>query len=100
MDNRLGHDSTHQDMAMVLDLQLKAEVLLGRKELPLAALMGLQPGQIVELEGKAEQPLQLMVNGALVATGEIVIMDDSYGLRLTQIVSPSERACPSPSPTD
>lgn len=100
MDNRLGPDSKHQDLAMVLDLKVRAEVLLGRKELPLASLMGLQAGQIVEFEGKADQPLQLMVNGALVATGEVVIMDQGYGLRLTQIVTPSERACPSPSPSD
>jgi flagellar motor switch protein FliN/FliY len=100
MDNRLGQDSHHNDIAMVLDLKVKAEVLLGRKRLPLRSLIGLQNGEIVELEGKADQPLQLLVNGALVAEGEIVIMDDRYGLRLTHIVSPSERACSSTSPSD
>jgi flagellar motor switch protein FliN/FliY len=100
MDNRLGQESHHNDIAMVLDLKVKAEVLLGRKQLPLRSLIGLQSGEIVELEGKADQPLQLLVNGALVAEGEIVIMDDRYGLRLTHIVSPSERACSNTSPSD
>jgi flagellar motor switch protein FliN/FliY len=62
----------------------------------LGDLIGLQAGEIVELNRRAEQPLELVVNGAVVAHGEIVIMDERYGLRLTNIVSPSERSCPSP----
>jgi flagellar motor switch protein FliN/FliY len=96
MDNRLGHDSSEHDIAMVLDLKLKAEVLLGHQRMALGDLIGLQAGEIVELNRRAEQPLELVVNGAVVAHGEIVIMDERYGLRLTNIVSPSERSCPSP----
>lgn len=101
MDNRLGQDSGQQhDIAMVLDLKVKAEVLLGRKRLPLGELMTAEPGQILELEAQAQRPLQLLVNGALVAEGEIVILDDRYGLRLTHIVSPSERSCVPSYPSD
>jgi flagellar motor switch protein FliN/FliY len=101
MDNRLGQDThTPHDVAMVLDLTFKAEVLLGQADLPLGSLMDLSPGQVLELDNRAHQPLDLVVNGALVAKGEIVIMDDRYGLRLTHIVSPSERSCATPYPSD
>ncbi len=101
MDNRLGQDlNTPHDVAMVLDLSFRAEVLLGQTELPLGQLMALSSGQVLELDGRAHQPLDLVVNGALVAKGEIVIMDERYGLRLTHIVSPSERSCATPSSSD
>ncbi len=97
MDNRLGQDiGTPHDVARVLDLSFRAEVLLGQTELSLGQLMALSSGEVLELDGHAHQSLDLVVNGALVAKGEIVIMDERYGLRLTHIVSPSERSCTTP----
>ena len=56
-----------------------------------AALMSVQNGGVIELDVEAGEPLNLVVNGCLIAQGEVVIVDDRYGIRLTDIISPSER---------
>jgi flagellar motor switch protein FliN/FliY len=79
------------DMAMIMDLPVKVMIELGRTKMPLGDLMSIQNGGVIELDVEAGEPLNLVVNGCLIAQGEVVIVDDRYGIRLTDIISPSER---------
>ena len=79
------------DMDMVMDLPVKVMIELGRTQMPLGDLMSVKNGGVIELDVEAGEPLNLVVNGCLIAQGEVVIVDDRYGIRLTDIISPSER---------
>ena len=79
------------DMDMIMDLPVKVMIELGRTKMPLGDLMSVQHGGVIELDVEAGEPLNLVVNGCLIAQGEVVIVDDRYGIRLTDIISPSER---------
>jgi len=79
------------DMDMVMNLPVKVMIELGRTKMPLGDLMSVQNGGVIELDVEAGEPLNLVVNGCLIAQGEVVIVDDRYGIRLTDIISPSER---------
>lgn len=76
---------------IILDIPLQVSVELGRKEMLIKDVLELTTGSIVELERVAGEPVDLLVNGRLVARGEVVVIDDNFGLRLTEIVSPEER---------
>ena len=80
-----------QDMDMIMNLPVKVMIELGRTKMPLGDLMSIQNGGVIELDVEAGEPLNLVVNGCLIAQGEVVIVDDRYGIRLTDIISPSER---------
>lgn len=86
-----GKPGPERDMEMVLDLPLNMTVELGRVKLPIGELLSVHPGAVLELDMKAGDPLNIMVNGCLVARGDIVIFNEKYGIRLTEIVTPSER---------
>ena len=79
------------DMDMVMNLPVRVMIELGRTKMPLGDLMSVQNGGVIELDVEAGEPLNLVVNGCLFAQGEVVIVDDRYGIRLTDIISPSER---------
>ena len=79
------------DMDMIMDLPVRVMIELGRTKMPLGDLMSIQNGGVIELDVEAGEPLNLVVNGCLIAQGEVVIVDDRYGIRLTDIISPSER---------
>ena len=64
---------------------------VGRAELTLQEVLNLVPGSVVSLDKKAEEPVDLRVNGKLVARGEVVLVDDTYGLRITEILDPAAR---------
>jgi flagellar motor switch protein FliN/FliY len=82
------------DIHMVMDLPVQVSVELGRTRMSIGELLKLHPGSVVELDVSAGDPLDLVVNGCLVARGEVVIVNERYGIRLTDIVSPSERLRP------
>lgn len=84
----LGAD---RDLNMVLDLPVQVMVELGRCRISIAELLSFRRGSVIELNVKAGDPLDLVVNGCLIAQGEVVIVNNQYGIRLTDIVSPSER---------
>lgn len=86
-----GKPRPQRDLDMVLDLPLNMTVELGRVKLPIGDLLSLHPGAVLELNMKAGDSLNIMVNGCLVARGDIVILNEKYGIRLTEIVTPSER---------
>lgn len=74
-----------------LDIPLKVEVVVGSTVLTLGELLHLTPGSVVELEQKVETPVDIKVNGKLVAKGEIVIVEDKFGVRIIDIVNREER---------
>lgn len=74
-----------------MDVPVTLSVEIGRSKLPIKQLISLNQGSVVELDREVSEPLDLMVNGTLIARGEVVVVDGQFGLRLIDIVSPSER---------
>jgi len=79
------------DMDMILDIPVQLEVQLGRTKIAIKSLLQLAQGSVVELEGMAGEPMDVLVNGCLIAQGEVVVVNDKFGIRLTDIITPSER---------
>ena len=79
-------------LALLRDVEMTLTVELGRTSMPVRDLLALAPGSVVELDRAAGAPADLMVNGRLLARGEIVVVDEDYGLRITEIVDPSSEA--------
>ncbi|MEP7062222.1 MAG: flagellar motor switch protein FliN [Betaproteobacteria bacterium] len=80
------------DIGMVMDIPVQLTVQLGRTRLPIRDILQLAQGSVVELEGLAGEPLDVYVNGCLIAQGEVVVVNEKFGVRLTDIVTPAERA--------
>ena len=80
------------DIGMVMDIPVQLTVQLGRTRLPIRDILQLAQGSVVELEGLAGEPLDVYVNGCLIAQGEVVVVNEKFGIRLTDIVTPAERA--------
>lgn len=75
----------------LMEVPVTLSVEIGRSKLPIKQLVSLNQGSVVELDREVSEPLDLLVNGTLIARGEVVVMDGQFGLRLIDIVSPSER---------
>ncbi len=84
-------DGDCANLDLLLDVEIPITVEVGRAELSLQEVLNLVPGSVVSLDKKAEEPVDLRVNGMLVARGEVVLVDDTYGLRITQILEPAAR---------
>ena len=78
-------------MDMILDIPVTVSVEIGRTKMTIRNLLHLTQGSIVELDRLAGEPLDVLVNGTLVAHGEVVVINDKFGVRITDIVSKSER---------
>jgi len=76
---------------MILDIPVQVSVELGRARLSIRKLLQLAHGSVLELDRLAGEPLDVLVNGTLIAHGEVVVVHDKFGVRLTDIVAPSER---------
>lgn len=87
----LSQEASARRLELLLDVPLDVSVELGRSRLTIQELLGLGPGSVVELDKLAGEPLDIMVNGRLVARGEAVVVSDKFGVRITDIVSPAER---------
>lgn len=81
----------HNDLDMILDIPVQLTVELGRTKMPIKNLLQLAQGSVVELSGLAGEPLDVLINGFLIAQGEVVVVNDKLGIRLTDIITPSER---------
>ena len=79
------------DIQRVLDIPVQLSVELGRKKVPIKQVLQLAQGSIVELDALAGDPMDVLVNGYLVAQGEVVVVNNKFGIRLTDVVTPSER---------
>ncbi|UTW46359.1 flagellar motor switch protein FliN [bacterium SCSIO 12696] len=75
----------------ILDIPVKVTVEIGRTQVPVRDLMQYNPGSVVELERLVGEPLDVLINGTLVARGEIVVVNDKFGVRLTEVVSSASR---------
>jgi flagellar motor switch protein FliN/FliY len=80
-----------RDLEMIMDIPVKLTVELGRTKLTIKQLLELAQGSVIELEGLAGEPMDILINGYLIAQGEVVVIEDKYGIRITEIITPSER---------
>ncbi|MCB6183571.1 flagellar motor switch protein FliN [Leeia sp. TBRC 13508] len=76
---------------MILDIPVSLTVELGRTKIAIRSLLQLAQGSVVELDGLAGEPMDVLVNGCLIAQGEVVVVNDKFGIRLTDIITPAER---------
>ena len=79
------------DIARVLDVPVQLTAELGRTRITIKNLLQLSQGSVVELDGLAGEPMDIFINGYLIAQGEVVVVNDKFGIRLTDIITPSER---------
>lgn len=86
-----GLPQTISDLGMILDIPVTLSLELGKTNINIGDLMRLNKGSIVELEKEASDPLEVMVNGTLIAYAEVVVINDKYGIRLLDVISESER---------
>mgnify|MGYP001197139349 FL=1 len=89
-DGGAKSDQLH-DFDMILDIPVQLTVELGRTKISIRNLLQLAHGSVVELDGLAGEPMDVLVNGTLIAQGEVVVVNDKFGIRLTDIITPSER---------
>ncbi len=76
---------------LILDVSLDLSVELGRTNIPVRDVLQLGPGSVIELDKLAGEPVDIMINGKLIARGEVVVIDENFGVRITEIASRSER---------
>lgn len=79
------------ELDMILDIPVQITVELGRTKLTIKNLLQLAHGSVVELDAMAGEPMDVLVNGTLIAQGEVVVVNEKFGIRLTDIITPSER---------
>ena len=84
-------DVPMRDINMVLDIPVQLSVELGRTKVSIKHILQLGQGSVVELDALAGEPMDVLVNGYLIAQGEVVVVNDKFGIRLTDVVTPSER---------
>lgn len=82
---------SNSDIDMIMDIPVQLTVELGRTRLTIKNILQLGQGSVVELDGLAGEPMDIFVNGYLIAQGEVVVVEEKYGIRITDIVTPSDR---------
>jgi flagellar motor switch protein FliN len=83
--------ATDVNLDVILDVPVTLSLEVGRTRLPIRSLLQLNQGSVVELERASGEPLDVFVNGTLVAHGQVVVVNEKFGIRLTDVVSPAER---------
>ena len=83
--------SMMNELDMILDIPVQISVELGRTKITIKNLLQLAHGSVVELDNMAGEPMSVYVNGTLIAQGEVVVVNDKFGIRLTDIITPAER---------
>lgn len=86
-----GAKAIASDLNLVMDIPVRMTVELGRTRMTIKELLALSQGSVVALEGLAGEPLDILINGYLIAQGEVVVVSDKFGIRITDIITPSER---------
>ena len=89
--NKGARNETPNDIDFILDIPVQLTVELGRTKIAIKNLLQLAQGSVVELDGLAGEPMDVLVNGCLIAQGEVVVVNDKFGIRLTDIITPAER---------
>ena len=83
--------SREVNMEFILDVPVTLSMEVGRTRIPIRNLLQLNQGSVVELDREAGEPLDVLVNGTLIAHGEVVVVNEKFGIRLTDVISPAER---------
>jgi len=84
-------DSKDVNLDVILDVPVTLSMEVGRTRIPIRNLLQLNQGSVVELERAAGEPLDVYINGTLIAHGEVVVVNEKFGIRLTDVISPQER---------
>lgn len=84
-------DGKAPDLDVILDIPVTISMEVGNTEIPIRNLLQLNQGSVIELDRLAGEPLDVLVNGTLIAHGEVVMVNDKFGIRLTDVISPGER---------
>ncbi len=87
----VAQGATEANLDVILDIPVTLSMEIGRTEITINDLLQLGQGSVVELERLAGEPMDVMVNGTLIAHGEVVVVDEKFGIRLTDVISPTER---------
>ena len=90
-DSRPMASGDNPDLDVILDIPVSLSMEVGSTEIAIRNLLQLSQGSVIELDRMAGEPLDVRVNGTLIAHGEVVVVNDRFGIRLTDVVSPSER---------
>ncbi len=83
--------TTPRDMEFLLDIPVEVTVELGTAKMPIRELLQLGQGSVIELAKLAGEPMEILANNKLIARGEVVVVNEKFGIRLTDIISPTER---------
>jgi flagellar motor switch protein FliN len=86
-----GGEETRNNIDLLLDVKMPVAIELGRTEMAISEILGLGPGSVVELNKLAGEPVDLLVNNKIIARGEVVVVDENFGVRITLLMSPQER---------
>jgi flagellar motor switch protein FliN/FliY len=88
---KAGPASGDMNLDVILDVPVHLSLEVGRARIPIRNLLQLNQGSVIELERAAGEPLDVYVNGTLIAQGEVVVVNERFGVRLTDVISPAER---------
>jgi flagellar motor switch protein FliN/FliY len=91
LQGNTGTEIAKGDIDRVLDVPVQLTAELGRTRITIKNLLQLSQGSVVELDGLAGEPMDVFINGYLIAQGEVVVVNEKFGIRLTDIITPSER---------
>lgn len=86
-----GGESLPHNLELILGIDLTATARLGKIEMPISEILNIGPGSIIDVGHLVDDPVELLVNGRLIARGDVVVVDEKFGLRITEIISPKER---------
>ena len=89
--NAAAGSGQEMNLNLILDVAVTLALEVGRARMPVRELLQLAPGAIVELDRLASEPLDVLVNGVRIARGEVVVVNEKFGIRLTDVVSATER---------
>lgn len=93
-ENKPNGNGARPDVELILDVPVTLALEVGRTEMTIGNLLGLSQGAVVELDRNAGEPLDVIANGALIARGEIVVVNDKFGIRLIDVIAAPENAVP------
>jgi len=91
LESERGDSSNKVDLDVLLDIPVTLQLEIGRAKVSIRNLLSYTQGSVVEMDRLAGEPLDLLVNGTLIAHGEVVVINDKFGVRLTDVVSPQDR---------
>lgn len=86
-----GSKAPNPDLDVILDIPVRISMEVGNTQITIRNLLQLNQGSVIELDRLAGEPLDVLVNGTLIAHGEVVVVNEKFGIRMTDVISPSER---------